>query len=209
MGQDSVFRVVSQGIVNNNVWVNTLYFKQLSAAGDPGGLMDAIDSTIYQALEAYNPANWGLKLITMSELVIGGGAQFQQTSATAGTDATGNGDITASMVASYRTGIAGRSHRGRNYFSVTSEDFLTAGVFEVAASTALKNALDAFLAIYGANGTNADYTWGVWSRKLGETLDANGHVTAYNLAAGFFPVTEVKVDQVIRTQRRRQFGKGV
>ena len=74
--------------------------------------------------------------------------------------------------------------------------------------TAAQDAYNAFLAIYGDGGTDTDYSWGVWSRKLGETLDGAGHVTAYNPAAGFFIVKTVQIDTVMRVQRRREVGVG-
>jgi len=190
-------------------WVNTLYFKQLSAGGDLGGLAAAIDSTIYQAIESFESVNWKIDDITLSELVVGGGEQLIVTSTTVGTNAGAQGATTNAMVGSFRTALAGRSHRGRNYVPIDIQLGVASGIIGAAAVTAYTNALNAFLAIYGQGGTDTDYSWGIWSRKLGETLDGSGHVTAYNPAAGFFVVNHIKVDNISRVQRRREAGVGV
>lgn len=209
MALGNIYRAAVRGHLDTVEWVNTLYFKQLSAGGDLSGLAASIDSIIYQGVESIEAPGWGLDDITISELVVGGGEQLVEPSTTVGT-VTGapRGATTVSVVISFRSTLAGRSHRGRNYLALYNTGSELQGSLLAASKTTVEAAYDAFLTAYGDAGTDTDYTWGVWSRKLGETLDTSGRVTAYNPAAGFFPVHAIRVDSVLRTQRRRELGVG-
>lgn len=208
MSQGDIYRVAVRGGLDSVEWVNTLYFKQLSASGDLGGLADAIDSTIYQPLAPMQPTGFKVLDITLSQLVVGGGEQLVSPRTTVGTAAANSGATTSCAVASFRTALAGRSHRGRNYVPLYDPLVIQGGGIGASNVTTIQNAYNAFLAIYGQGGTDTDYSWGVWSRKLGETLDANGKVTGYNPNAGFFLINKVKIDATARVQRRREGGVG-
>lgn len=206
-GVGSLIRAAVVMKVASNELVNVLYFKQLSAGGDMGGLSDAIKTTLYDAFKAYQSANWKLDTITLSEQVVGGGAQLITTYGTVGTNPGANQSLTQAACASLRTALAGRSHRGRQYVPVLTTGAVTDGTILAAAVTVYQNAYNAFKVIYGVGGTSTDYSWGIWSRKLGDIV-VGGHVTGYNVAAGFFPVNSVHVDNIARVQRRRELGVG-
>lgn len=209
MTMGNVYRGVVRQHIGTVECINTLYFKQLSSGGDLGGLADAIDSTIFDAMHSIQGPSWKVDDITLSELVVGGGEQLIEPSSTVGTAAIGAGPTTGAACVSLRSSLAGRSHRGRNFFPIARTDMVTAGLVLSAFYTPLEAAYNAFLAEYGDAGTDTDYTWGIWSRKLGETLDSGGHVTAYDPSAGFFPMHFLTVDTVARVQRRREVGVGV
>lgn len=206
-GVDSLIRASVRMLIQGNEQVNVLYFKQLSAAGDLGGLSDAIKTTLYDVIKQANPPDWKLADITLSEQVVGGGAQLITTYNTPGVTGANAAALTSCAVASLRTNLAGRSHRGRQYVPVTALGQITDGLVSASLVTAFQNAYNAFLAIYGDLGTDTDYTWGIWSRKLGDTV-VGGHITGYNVAAGFFPMHAVTVDSIARVQRRRELGVG-
>ena len=206
-GVDSLIRASVRMLVASNEAVNVLYFKQLSAGGDMGGLSDAIKTTLYDVIKQANPPNWQLADITISEQVPGGGAQLITSYGTAGVTGANADSLTTSCVVSLRTALAGRSHRGRQYVPVTATGQITNGVVAAGLVTAFQNAYDAFKAIYGVGGTDTDYQWGVWSRKLGDIV-TGGVVTGYNVAAGFFPINAVRADSIARVQRRREVGVG-
>ena len=209
MALGDVYRSAVSGTIADQEWVNTLYFKQLSAGGDLGGLNDAILSTIYDAMITHEASTWKVLEVTTSQLKVGGGEQLITSSAIVGTSSSNSpGDTTKTAVASFRTSLIGRSHRGRNYFPMLNSGNVVSGQLVSGYKTPLLAAYNAFLAIYGVGGTDTDYAWVVWSRKLGETLDSGGHVTAYDFTTGAFPVNLVKVDSVARVIRRREVGVG-
>ena len=209
LGANSLVRASIKMSASSQDLVNVLYFKQLSAGGDLGGLSDAIKTTLYDVIKTMSSANWTLDDITLSEQIVGGGEQLVTTYALAGTNANANQNLTTCAVATFRTALAGRSHRGRNYVPILSYNVIDDGLIGASFRTALQDAYDAFTAIYGVGGTDTDYQWGVWSRKLGETLSGSPpHVTAYDVAAGFFPIVSVNVTNVVRQQRRREYGVG-
>lgn len=209
LGVDSLIRAAVRMTVSAQDQINILYFKQLSAGGDLGGLSDAIKTTLYDVIKTFNPTDWLIADITLTEQIPGGGTQLTTTYNTPGTNTANASAITTAGVASLRTALSGRSHRGRNYFPVCSPGVVQNGYFTPTDLATLQAAYDAFVAIYGVGGTDTDYTWGVWSRKLGDVYTGTPPVlTSYNVAAGFFPINAVKVDNVARVQRRREVGVG-
>lgn len=206
-GVGSLIRAAVRMTQDSNEAINVLYFKQLSAGGDMGGLSDAIKTTLYDQIKGSNPATWALSDITITEQVVGGGAQLITTYNVAGTNGVPSSAITTCGVVSLRTALAGRSHRGRQYVPITGGASVAQGSLIPAVVTVLQNAYDAFRLIYGVGGTDTDYTWGVWSRLLGDVV-VGGHITGYNVAAGFFPINAVHVDSIARVQRRRELGVG-
>lgn len=208
-GVDSLIRAAVRMTIAGAEQVNVLYFKQLSAGGDMGGLSDAIKTTLYDVVKNGNPATWLLNDITISEQVVGGGAQLITTYNTAGANANPGGSVVDAACIKLGTGLAGRSHRGRQYVPICAQGIVVDGSIIGLHAGNLQAAYNAFLAIYGASGTDTDYTWGIWSRKLGDILDPVTHrITGYNVAAGFFPMTVTHLDTVARVQRRRELGVG-
>jgi hypothetical protein len=70
------------------------------------------------------------------------------------------------IVASLRSGISGKSRRGRSYIPGASEGASTAGSPTSAAVTSFQAALDGFLATYKVGGGNPDWELGVWSYRI-------------------------------------------
>lgn len=210
MAVGDVYRATVRGFMGSDEWENVLHFQDRTGAGsDLGGLSDTIKTTIYDVVKTFCTPSWSLKDITIEQLVIGGGALHVSTYNMAGTDATaaGAGAKFNSMVAKLTTGLAGRSHRGRVYLPINAADQVPNGLFPNATVTAVGDAVQAMVPIYGPSGTDADWHWVVWSRKLGEIL-TGGHLTGYNFAAGAFVIAATSVDNVVRLQRRREVGKG-
>lgn len=96
-------------------------------------------------------------------------------------------------VVSVKTAYAGRSYRGRNYLPAISEASWSQGLLSSATGNALQTYYDDLVAALGANGSNADYQWVVWSEKLQQ-----GNA-----------VTDTIVRDVPGVVRRRRVGVGV
>lgn len=99
---------------------------------------------------------------------------------------------TVAAVVSLRTQYAGRSYRGRMYLPAVTEADSVAGRLSIAWVNAVQTYFEDLLANCGGSGSNADYEWGVYSRKL----------------AVFTPYLAAIVREVPGTVRRRRPGVG-
>lgn len=112
----------------------------------------------------------------------------------------------AALVVSWRTTYAGRSFRGRSYFSGLLESMTLRGVVNQVDQDAIQTGISNWLVLYGLGGSNSDWMFGVWSRKRGEIKDGLGVITGYNEALGFNGVVTALVRQALGSQRGRRFG---
>lgn len=103
-------------------------------------------------------------------------------------------------VATIRTGLAGRSYRGRNFFGGLFESDVAASTVLDAHRTRITNYLNAVMAVFGPGGTSADWSWVVFSRKL-----RAGGMTCAQASNG---VTSFIVRTEVSTQRSRKLGRG-
>lgn len=120
-----------------------------------------------------------------------------------GSDGSHSISSTVAAVFTLRTGVAGKSHRGRIYFaglSVTRVDaqlnrFNTAG--GIIAATVAANLLSEF----GPSGTNTALAMGIYSRVIGGIHPMT--------VAGWQQISGIDVQPILGNQRRRRIGVGV
>jgi hypothetical protein len=117
------------------------------------------------------------------------------------------GSLTDALVVSERTSFLGRSYRGRVYVPGLARDFLQEGAWLTGVTGPVQTFVDEFVTLYGAEGSDDDMLWGVWSPKLGNVY-TSGVLTGYNYSAGFHGITSASVDSVVHVQRRRALGTG-
>ena len=101
-----------------------------------------------------------------------------------------------SLAIAFKTGLHGRTNRGRNYWPLFLESEVTANLVAVLKAAAIEAIYEALV---GPNTVATGWVWSVISRKI---IDISG----YGLAV---PITEVMFnDLVIDSQRRRLPGRG-
>jgi len=103
-------------------------------------------------------------------------------------------------VFSLRTGLKGRSYRGRFFLPATSETNQANGAVIGAYTTKLNTISAQLLAVFGPAGTNGDWRLGVISRYLNKVQRTTPVCTQ---------VTSISIDPVLHTQRRRVYGVGM
>lgn len=105
---------------------------------------------------------------------------------------------------SFRTGIAGRSFRGRNYIPAIPNSVITLNTMDVAFTNAM---LDAYaLLLPGGGALPGGWIWGTFSRFSG--TDISGHPIP-RVAGVFTPITNALfVNQKVRSMRSRSVGHG-
>ena len=109
---------------------------------------------------------------------------------------------TVACVLTKRTGIAGKSHRGRIYVGAVPTVFATSpDRLNTAGGTAFGTFAGAVMGLYGELGSDTHLQIGVYSRAIG-----GGH--PFTLA-GFLPLTSIDTQIIFGNQRRRRVGVGV
>lgn len=97
----------------------------------------------------------------------------------------------------FRTGLSGRSYRGRNYWIGLTEPDVTNNQVS---STLIVSILAAYQNLIGANAVGTDWTWGVYSRYVNNTPRETGLFQDITSVATF--------DGIVDSQRRRLPGRG-
>lgn len=101
-----------------------------------------------------------------------------------------------------RTGVSGKTNRGRSYYSGIAENDHAAGELNPDSFTALADIGNELLNKYGPSGSSSVYRYIVFSKKLG--YSAGGVFSA----AGIKRVIQVIPRRTLGTQRHRLAGKG-
>ena len=123
---------------------------------------------------------------------------------TAGSSSGAGVALTVALVLTLRTGVAGKTHRGRIYVpgfslgqAIDSGDKVNPSV-----QSTLNTQADAILTEFGdASGTDTHLALGIYSRLIGGT-------SPYTLA-GWQAVEQIVVQPILGNQRRRRPGVGV
>jgi hypothetical protein len=196
MAANDIFEIVLRGqIANIGACYNVFHVRDEGGSGDiagvPQALLNALDVTNFY-LSLPDDVTWG----EATYAKIAPGAPGPQISVAVTKAGTGSLDFIPqqAMVCKWITATGGRSARGRSYFGPLGEGSTTAGRLVDTAYNALQAAADAVVAAYGVGGTEtADFTIGVWSRKL----------------STFYPITAAAARRIAYTQRRRIPGVGI
>jgi hypothetical protein len=114
-----------------------------------------------------------------------------------GSQAAGIAPPTLCIVVTLRTGIYGRSKRGRLYMSGFPASWISAGVLSGFGALTVSNAMTLFLSKYRVGGSSLNWEFGVYSKKLG------GYHVPYDIS-GFQGYTTHTVQYVFGTERGRR-----
>lgn len=206
----NVVEVVMKYLWNSQNVLNTLWFRTLS--GTPptiaqiSGLCNAIHSWYEAELIPLQGSNCSLVEIYARQAVEAGGIEFTLP-AEANDDGTMTGDPEAgnvTLVVSFRTGLSGRSYRGRNYSVGMTKEQQTGGT----ATVTYRNDLQlAYAALPGYLEDANAFTWVVYSQFSGVNPTTGDPIPrATGLAT---PITAVVVtDDRTDSQRRRLRARG-
>lgn len=201
MAAGDIWRIAFEGALANQLTVNIWHVKFKSVGASIAGAVTYLDTNLYQLLKTYQATSQ--VGYTVHAVQLASAPPVYDTTITAtGTVVTELLPPQIAMIASLRTGIAGRSYRGRLYLPGFTEATASGGGVDVVAKAAIQGYFDDLVAAIGSGGSDTDYEWGVWSPKLG------GASPPYNLSAGWHAITEVIVRGNWGVQRRRGVGFG-
>lgn len=197
MAADDVWRLSCQGDISGvGIYITTMHIRFKSGDASFAGAAEYIKTNLLNVLKTYQGTAWSWRQINGNTV----GMQPPQT-ATYTTGFPIAGLVSADLlpyqcacVVKVGTAYAGRSYRGRMYLPGLSESAANPGsIFSPTVVNAYQTCYEDLLAALGSGGSNADYTWVVYSKKLSASI----------------PVTSVAVRNVVRNQRRRMPDYGV
>ena len=205
-----VWRVLLQGRIEEQQCENVLWFRCETPDPDVlAGLLADIIECFLTGLVPNLGATYFFEQAVAQRMTPTMGAEVIYTPAAGvAVQGAGAGDVEPSFVSaliSLRTTRAGRSGRGRMFIAGVPEDQTTASLLNTEA--ALWAALLAFCVcmlgkfIVPDVPPPAQWSWGVFSRKLGGTKDP------FN-AAGYAPMIAATPKQLLATTRSRKLGHG-
>lgn len=109
---------------------------------------------------------------------------------------------TVAVVLTKRTGVSGKSHRGRIYVAAVPTVFATSpDRLNTTGGTAFGTFASAVMGLYGDAGTDAHLQIGVYSRVIGGASPFT--------VAGWQPLTSIDTQLIFGNQRRRRVGVGI
>lgn len=123
--------------------------------------------------------------------------------ATQGSHGGNSNNLTLCVVCTLRTGVAGKTHRGRIYMPPLWSGNLAAGENTLSAGGVVNYITwrDAVLGLWGPTGSSTVIQLGIYSRVLGGG-------TPFTFA-GWQPVTAIEPKAVLANQRRRRMFVGI
>lgn len=186
---------------NPDIAENTFHFKRLDDVQSFSDLASEFDITCLQSWMNEMNLVARCSLIQVRDVVPGTGAGFDFTVSPSKQGSKTNDVLPPqdAAVITWRTGLAGRSYRGRSYVPYQNEGEQNAGVLAGGALTSLTTAAQAILTQYGPTGVSTHWRACVLSRRL------NGAIRPVPVGTN---IVGFVVRSTIRSQRRRQLGRG-
>ena len=195
-----IAQITLQGRVDNQLTINDVYF------AISGGTIDISNLAVITSAVA---TWWGADLIPFlsddwtGERVVGTdlttqfGPTFQTATPTpGGISGEANPNNVAACV-SFRTGLRGRSFRGRNFVPAVPGADVTLNTLD---PTFITNILGAYNNLVGPGLFSAGWQWVVLSRRIAGSLRANG--------IGEPVIAATMVGNSVRSMRSREVGHG-
>lgn len=197
-------QVTIQGHVDGQLTVNDLAFRSSTgprSLADVNALATAIESWYDGGMAGLLNEAWAGSLITAKGLTNPNGLivehDFSYSVGGVSGEAAPNN---CSMCVSFRTGLSGRSFRGRNYVPVLTNSQVTGNMIDSAWATSVVNEYAALVFPASVGVLPGGWEWVVLSRFAGNVERTTGVFTE---------ITNVLVtDLVVDSQRRRLPGRG-
>lgn len=194
--------------------INVLHFATNTAEIDvspPSPLLVALVAAVIDCIiTALLPAltqDWTLKYVDARYVFNGGGSPLGSDPViqTPDPDTNGTSGVTsvsfASSLVNIRSGLGGKSGRGKMFLPPPGEASITNGVMTSDASTAITAFLTCMAGKFLGTSPSTAWRWGVFSRKLGGTNFASWN-------AGFFIASQLSPVPTIAVLARRKIGHG-
>lgn len=196
----NVAQIRVEGRVDGQLTINDLYF-EISGGGitvvNLGNLTGLVGNWVTAFLTPLLSENWTCTRVTGLDLTTATGP-------TAEVAVAAEGEVVAEAVpnnvaacVSFRSGLAGRSFRGRNYVPAIPNNQVNLNTIDPSLVTAL---CDAYANMIGAGTFAPGWQWGVVSRRTAGALRPTGIISPI--------VAAVMTTPYVRSMRSREIGHG-
>lgn len=190
MALNDIYRVVIEGTVRQQTVLNTLAFQttQIGTGSEMQALADNVAQVWDVVIQRLAPQ------LTYSRISVRGitdntaGLDIPYTSS--GGAGSEVGDTTTALVVSLKTGLIGKSYRGRNYLPAVPEGAINGSLIDAVTRSAVETAYANFRPLTDVGGY--EFTHVIWSPTLGVMT----------------PVQSAVCDEVPGTIRNRRIGSG-
>lgn len=194
---------------------NGYYFVPASAHSDPDivtdlfNIVERFNARIIPAIRAFANDDYHLIALICATMIPKYGPIYERPFE------TGEGEIPNESLPSYcagvlhlGTGLGGRWHRGRSYYSGVSTLDSERSKLTASAFTRLQGIGNALLDGFGSTVADNEFHYGVYSHKLGDVAPPPPQVGKTLTLAGFTPVSQAIARHPIYTNRHRLTGHG-
>jgi len=195
-------------LVQNGYWFRTLPDSpvppsDLAMAGIIAGTFQA---QVLPAIQMFANQQVQFEAIVVATIVPVEGAIFETILETSnGVQPNNSLPTFCAGLLSLRTGLGGRSNRGRSYYAGISEDSSSVSRLDADSFARLQDVGNSLLSAFGPTPTQPFVEYGVWSRLRGENIGGDSN---FDIGAGFTPITQCVARRLIATQRHRKIGHG-
>jgi len=201
VGNENVAEATVVHVQDNQLLVNTLYFfstvpiTEANLYALASGLGDIWENT-FMPLKSSTVFLSEVNVIQLVP-VPAPTAAWSPLTVVQGGDTNAASPNNVSLAISFRTGLSGRSYRGRNYWIGFTEPNVTNNQID---GTLVNSILAAYTLLIGVDAVASDWTWSVYSRYVNGVERETGTST---------DVTSVgTTDSIVDSQRRRLPGRG-
>jgi hypothetical protein len=203
MPQGDIYEVAVEQLLHNNQIINVFHLR----GEEPGATIELAANNVKTTITNYLRPAQGVDLHYVKVRARGLTPPYEQYEDDFASSVTGQrNELCAAnqlaIVTSLKTGLAGRSRRGRHYLGgITMGDINDDGTIAPSRLAIVEGAWSNIMALFGLNAANPLFMIGCWSRLLA------GTTPPYNTDA-FRPYRTAIVRNVFATQRRRRLGVG-
>lgn len=198
----NIYQVTYQSKQNGQICEQILHYRELNGLSTPAQIRTAAENFwILIAPAISNQVTFQNMIIKQMTPLAFDETLGPPVTVSGGTNSSDPINNTLALVLTKRTGVAGKTHRGRLYINgipVSQADQVGLNVVGVGVWTGVTAGI---MAEYGPSGTNTHLQIGVYSRSIG----------GFNpfTVAGWQPITSLDIQPVFGNQRRRRVGIGI
>lgn len=189
-----------EGRMDNQVTINDLYFRKISGVVD----FPSVASLVGAAIAWWNPSiiallseDWSSVRVQAIDLTAADGIVFELPYIQSGAVPSESAPNNVAACVSIRSGVRGRSARGRNYVAGVPNAQITLNTLS---TDFIDNLLGGYQALIGPDALDTGWQWVIVSRFTGGLARPTG-VT-------FLVTSATMVGNVVRSMRSREVGHG-
>ncbi len=198
----AVYQMTYQYKVFGSTCENVVHYRELNGLSTPAQIRTASENflTIIAAALSNSVLFTNIIIKQMTPLALD---ETLGPPATTTTGSVSSGPINATLaqIITKRTGVAGKTHRGRFYFAGIPNSHQSDTGLNLVGVGVWTTVVGLLLGEFGPSGSNTHLQIGVYSRSIG----------GFNpfTVAGWQPITALDIQPVFGNQRRRRFGVGI